>query len=149
MSDLTEVEILDCLKSNLKSATQKCKLLSHTPYRGVTYHELRKELKLIEGACRQMAYWREDTRWLQIGLLMEECHRRSGNWLRNFIKPSPVSKQLFLKLAENLCSVYVACSNLETKATGERGLILPETIPADLSPFERAQNKLILPGKES
>ena len=100
---------------------------------------MRKELKLIEGACRQIAFWREDSRWLPIGLLMEECHKRSGNWLRAF-----APRDLFLKLAENLCSLYVACHNLETQATGKSGAILPEdnTLPTQ---FRKSSGGLILP----
>ena len=139
MSDLTEREILDCLYTNLKSATQNCRLLAELPMRGPTYNQLRKELKLIEGACRQIAHWREDSRWLQIGLLMEECHRRSGTWLRKFA-PRP----LFILLATNLCSLFVICNNLETKKTGIRGAILPEenTIPTQ---FRKNSSGLILP----
>lgn len=139
MSDLTEREILDCLYSNLKSATINCRLLAELPARGPTYNKLRAELKLVEGACRQIGFWREDSRWFQVGLFMEEVHKRSGNWLRAF---SP--RKLFITLAETLCTTFVYCKNLETNATGKRGAILPDesTIPTQ---YRKSSGGLILP----
>ena len=139
MSDLTEREILNCLYENLKSATTHCRLLATLPARGPTYNLLRQELKLVEGACRQIGHWREDSRWFQVGLMMEEVHRRSGNWLRAF---SP--RKLFITLAETLCNTYVYCNNLETNSTGRRGAILPDesTIPFQ---YRKSSGGLILP----
>lgn len=121
MSDLTEQEILDCLKTNVRSAIEHCELLASLPGRGLTYDAFRKELKLIEGCCRQIAFWREDSRWLQIGFNMEEAHKRAGTWLRRHF-PRP----LFMKLADNLRLLQKAASDLETKRTGIAGMILPK-----------------------
>lgn len=120
MSFLTEQEIKDCLKDNLRQAIQHCTDLATKPKRGLSYDALRTELGLIEGCCTQMAYWRSDTRWLQFGLLMEQAHQRAGEWLR---RHHP--KKLFLMLGENLKVLLLIAEDLETKKTGIMGSILP------------------------
>ena len=82
MSDLTEIEILDRMRSSLREAIQCANILASSPRKGPTYNKLREHLGLVEGCCRQMSAWREDTRWLPIGRLMAECHQKAGNWLR-------------------------------------------------------------------
>lgn len=139
MSDLTEVEILDCLRTNLRAAIQHCEDLANLPAQGPTYIQFRKELKLIEGSCRQIAHWREDSRWLQLGLIMEEAHQRAGKWIRKH-HPRP----LFLKLAENLRAMIMACHNLETMKTGKRGPILPE-ISHNHAEVRKTPSGLIIP----
>ena len=126
MSALTEVEIIDCLKTNFRLAAGHCEDLARLPARGPTYTAFRKELKLIEGAARQLAYWREDARWLQVGLTIEEAHKRAGHWLRRHY-PRP----LFLKLAENLRAGLDAAERLQHGATGRAGVILPRPVPSN------------------
>ena len=139
MSDLTEREILDCLQTNLRLAAEHCDMLAVLPMRGPTYNLLRKELKLVEGACRQIAYCREDSRWFSVGLLMEEAHKRAGTWLRKF-HPRP----LFNKLANNLRIALAAAHQLETAATGTRGPILP-TPQSDPTAFKKTSSGLLVP----
>jgi hypothetical protein len=134
MGHLTEREIFDCLVDNLKSAAQSCEYLARSPKKGPTYHKLRKELKLIEGAARQAGHWRRDARWLQIGLYMEECHKRAGDWIRGIQQPDgsrrPISfgqmHPLFVKLAEVLRASHKGALDLRDKATGKVGAILPK-----------------------
>ena len=120
MSDLTEVEIFDCLKSNLKAAAEHCLDLERKPLQGPSYIKLREELKLVEGACRQAAHWREDSRWLSIGLKMEEAHRLCGGWLRG-----KHPRFMFRALAEALVHFYNFAEDVRTKRTGRAGVILP------------------------
>lgn len=135
-SGLTEAEILDRLRSTLRQAIEHCEMLANLPARGPTYNAFRHELLDIEGCCRQMCYWRGDTRWLPIGLMMEEAHKRAGHWLRKHF-PRP----LFLKLAENLKALLIQCENTATKATGVIGPILPEVQPAPLKQGRTVQVK--------
>lgn len=123
MSDLTEIEIFSCLEENFRQAIEHCASLAILPIKGPTYSALRRELKLIEGACRQAAYWREDSRWLPIGLLIAEAHQRAGNWLR---RRHPA--QLFTLLSGNLEMMLVYAQKCKNEATGRRGIILPDAL---------------------
>jgi hypothetical protein len=137
MSQLTETEIFDCLKTNLRLAAQNCDKLAVSPRKGRIYQQLRDELRLIEGACRQAAYWRGDARWLRIGLYMAEVHKRAGDWLRGIkqidgkrVKIAPGQLHpLFQKLAENLRAAYVKADDFQNKRTDRVGLILPKPQP--------------------
>lgn len=121
MANLTEPEIIDCLITNFRLAAESSDALAKLPAKGPTYRRLREELKLCEGASRQLAYWREDARWLQIGLYMEECHKRAGGWLRTH-QPA----RLFSMLAENLRAGLARAQDLKDSKTGKVGAILPK-----------------------
>jgi hypothetical protein len=138
MAQLTEIEIFDCLKTNLRLAAQSCDTLAVSPRKGPTYVKLRKELQLAEGACRQVAYWRGgDARWLKIGMFMAEAHKRAGGWLRGIKQPDGTTMKvapghmhpLFVKLAENLRAAYVKAEEFRTKRTNRIGPILPIVQP--------------------
>ena len=159
MGQLSEIEILDCLKTNLRLAAQSCDLLAVTPRKGPTYQKLRSELRFVEGACRQIAYCRGgDARWLKIGLYMAECHKRAGGWLRGFkaadgtkISVAPgQAHPLFVKLAENLRAAYAKAEELRTKRTNRIGPILPvagEAPHRDTRPvgYRRSPGGVLLP----
>jgi hypothetical protein len=121
VSALTEIEIFDCIATNFRLAAEHAELLAVLPKQGPTYRLFREELKLIEGACRQASVWREDTRWLQIGLYMAECHKRAGDWIR---RKHP--RKLFLMLAQNLRAGERKAVEYRDKATGTVGAILPD-----------------------
>ena len=132
MSDLTEAEIFDRMSDSLKKAIRLCRRLSYETMKGFIYDDFRKELKLIEGCCRQVAFWRSDGRWLPLGLAIAEAHARAGEWLRGV--KDPVSGQrrkippgqqhpLFVKLADNLEALLAAADALKTRRTGVRGPI--------------------------
>lgn len=134
MARLTEQEIFDCISTNAKLAAEHCDDLAKLTRKGPTYDLLRKELKLIEGACRQAAYFRQDARWLPIGLMMEEAHTRAGEWLRGVKQPMGGRRRipegqlhpLFVKLADNLRALHARMESLRTKATNRVGMILPK-----------------------
>jgi hypothetical protein len=121
MGALTEIEIFDCLVENFRLAVDNCEKLANVPAAGPAYNELRHQLLAIEGACRQASVWREDTRWLAIGMMMHEAHQRAGNWLRGHMP-----RKLFGMLADNLRAGLKLAQDYRTKATGRIGMILPE-----------------------
>lgn len=136
MGALTEVEIFDRMATSLREAAECCDILAKSSRKGPTYNRLREHLALIEGCCRQASTWREDTRWLGIGLIMAECHKKAGGWLRGYKDPltkvrqrTPVGEMnmLFVMLAVNLRGLYGQVEKLKTAKTGVMGMILPET----------------------
>lgn len=137
MGRLTEVEIFDRLADNFRLAAQHADDLARLPAKGPTYNKFRAELKLIEGAARQASQWREDTRWLQIGLMVAEAHKRAGGWLRGVKNPDGTKRMLrqgelhplFSKLADNLRAGFRAAEDFRTRATGRIGMILPDAQP--------------------
>jgi hypothetical protein len=122
MSALTEAEIFDCLRENLKGAADDCDLIARFPQSGVAFDRMRKRLKLVEGACRQAAFWREDARWLQPGLKMEQAHQIARTWLH---RPSVQSKKLFAGLAAALRRMHADIDRLEAMRAPRLGMILP------------------------
>lgn len=120
MAHLQEIQILGCLRENFRLAAEDCDRLARGE-RGPVYTRLRRELKLLEGACRQLAVYREDTRWLKSGLYMGACQHIAGRWLR---ERQPGWR--FTKLAENLRAGLSSVEKLATAATGKLGIILPE-----------------------
>ena len=133
MSALTESEIFACLSENFRLAVQYCEDLARLPKKGPTYLKLRESLKLLEGACRQAAYWRSDARWFRLGLMMEEAHKRAGSWLRGADDGTGQRVKLaaghlhplFVKLADNLRKGHLSAEQLRHKKTGRIGPILP------------------------
>lgn len=120
MSELTEAEILDCMKTNFRLAAEHAEAIARFPMAGPTYNLLRQELRLIAGAARQMSTWRQDAAWLDIAWYMEEAHNWAGEWLRRHY-PRP----LFRKLAEYLRMGLRGAERLETRRTGIAGPRLP------------------------
>jgi hypothetical protein len=122
-----EQEIVSCLKENLKGAADDCDMLVRLPAQGPTFVRLRERLKTVENCCRQVAHWREDTRWLPVGIMMEMVHQKSREWIVGHM-PRP----LFRKLGENLRMLEKAAEGLETRATGRMGMILPDVQAAPM-----------------
>jgi len=124
---ITEREVFATLKENFRLAAEACELLATVPARGPVYDGFRRRLQLLEGCCRQIGWYRQDARWLELGLMMEKAHRISGHWLRTMPRTTTENDAhpLFKKLAENLRAGEKSAQALETKATGVRGLILP------------------------
>ena len=141
MSALSEIEIFSCLRENLRGAADDCDIIAKQPRSGEMFDRMRKRLKLAEGACRQAAYWREDSRWLQVGLKMEKAHQIARTWLH---RPSVKSKKLFIGLAAALRKVEKDIQRLETQRTGIMGMILPEVERAPLRQGRPVQ--VITPG---
>lgn len=159
MGKLSETEVIDCLKSNLRLAAQSCDQLAVSPRKGPIYFDLRQQLKLVAGSCRQIAYMRGgDARWLAIGMYMGKAHEFAGNWLRGSKQASgpriPLAPQqihaFFTKLAENLRAAYAKAERLRTMATNRIGPILPTPGPGphrDTRPagWGRSPGGLIVP----
>ena len=133
MGRLTENDIFSCLIENFRLAAENADKLAHVPLKGQVYDEFRKQLQLIEGACRQASAWREDTRWLPIGLMIAEVHQRAGDWLRG-IKQADGTRvkirdgelhPLFVRLADNLRALQTAAEKTRNSKTGRVGMILP------------------------
>lgn len=134
MSDLSEVEIIDRMRSSLREAIQAAEVLAVASRKGPTYNKLREHLGLVEGCCRQLSVYREDTRWLPIGKLMADCHAKAGGWLRGYKDPKTgirhhlagkTQNPLFLMLAANLKAIYQVAETVRTQRTGKVGMILP------------------------
>lgn len=137
MGELTEREIIDCLATHFRLAAEDARSLATLPLKGPTYDSFRKKLRMIEGACRQMSAWREDTRWLPIGRMMAEVHQKAGGWLRGYKRddgvrvsfPAGQQNHLFGMLAAKLEQLHKVAEGLRTKATGKVGMILPVALP--------------------
>ena len=120
MSDLSEADIKQCLAENLRLASSDARLLSILPAKGKCYERFRNSLKLVEGSCRQLAYFREDARWLEMGILMEDAHQRVRRWVVGHGQP-----ELFRLMSEKLSQMEIMANQLRDKATGRTGMILP------------------------
>lgn len=134
MGQPTEQEIFDCLATNFRLAAENCEKLAVSPKRGQIYRALIENLKLIEGAARQAGYYRGgDARWLQIGLMVAEAHKRAGDWLRGVKQlgggyrkiPEGQRHPLFMKLAEHLRTGQKKSEGLRDKRVNRTGPILP------------------------
>ena len=124
MSDLTELESFDCLRTNLRSAAQNCVNLAKLPAQGPTYRKLIDELRLIEGSARQIAAFRFDMRWSQFGYEMARFHDRIGECIR-----SRAARKIFLEMAKMMRAKLVEADKLRTAKTGKLGPILPKVQP--------------------
>lgn len=160
MGQPTEQEIFDCLSTNFRLAAENCEKLAVSPRRGQIYRAFIENLKLVEGAARQAGYYRGgDARWLQIGLMVAEAHKRAGDWLRGIKQPGggyrkiPEGQRhpLFMKLAEVLRSGHRRAEELRAKRVNRMGPILPimrqatsqrETTPAG---WRKTASGLVLP----
>lgn len=138
---LTEREILDCLKENLRLGAENADKLA-AGERGTVYLLFRQNLRLVDGCCRQMAGWREDTRWSPFGVKIRELQQRVGGWL---VVKEPGWR--FKGAAEILRYALAQALDLETKKTRKTGIILPEMQRAPMRTQGRSisMSGLILP----
>lgn len=133
-SATTEREILACLKDNLLLARDCCVRL-HRGERGDVFLRFREAIKLVYGATRQVAGWREDARWLPFGVYVCQVEEKCRQWLVD-----KHGNRYFGLLADILEQAYVRARELETKKTGKAGMILPVPQPAPT----RTQGRSIL-----
>ena len=161
MGALTEVEIFDCLTSNLRRAADMAERLGREPKKGPNYLEFRAAVRLVESACKQVSVWRQDTRWLAVAFKMAECHKRAGDWLRGIKMPSGGRRLLrqgelhpvFMALAGALRAYAKDVDNLRNRKTGKSGMILPkplegphrDTRPVHVSGVHFTPSGLIIP----
>lgn len=106
---------------NLLKAADRALQISKQPASGRLFHEMRTALKLAEGAMRQAAHWRSDTRWAKPAVFVAQAHQMARGWLH---RPSVASKKLFVMLAQALLQMARDLDRLETMATGQKGIIL-------------------------
>ena len=119
---LTEAGSTDLGRSSMLAAASDCSLLQTLPAQGATFVRLRENLKLAEGACRQMGHWREDSRWIYLAPQLENLHQ-----MARVMIVSHYARQLFTKLEITLRKIVSAADDLENKKTGKVGMILPDT----------------------
>lgn len=139
MTALTEPEILACLRENFRLAAEDCDRLFRGE-RGPVYRRFRDEMRLIEGACRQMCHWREDARWLRIGLDVAEAQKRVRKWI---VRRAPIEN--FRKLALILQGYAFHAAKLEHERTSRLGPILPRPLEGPLRQGRPVQ--AMLPGE--
>lgn len=137
MGALTESEIFDQMNTSFRLAIELSDKLARLPLKGMNYDALRRQLRLIEGCCKQANTWREDTRWLMFMKLTADCHQKAGDWLRgikiNGVRCKLAEGQLhpaFVMLAENLRGMHKAAELIRTQKTNRRGMILPDEMRA-------------------
>src|SRR4051812_6877983 len=95
----TEPEIFSQLRNQLQEPPEACDHVAAGPESGIHFMRLRRALKLAEGCCRQAGHWREDARWFNPGVKLEQVHQKAREWLH---RPSVQSKKLFVMLAATL-----------------------------------------------
>lgn len=139
MSALTETEIKDALRTNLRAAISACRDLAKLPAQGPTYGKLVEQLRLVEGAARQLGHWREDMRWMRFGFEMARFHDRIGDCIR-----SHAARKIFLAMAELMEGKLLEMARLQDAATGRRGPILPQ--PGEGPHRETRPVQVALPG---
>lgn len=145
----TELEIFDCLSQNLRKSAENCQKLAWDPKRGHIYNDFRKSLKLVEGCCRQIFYWRDyDSRWLVLGRLCNFAHHKAGNWLRNSptAEMRKIAQPEFKWLGERLEQMHKDVERLRHMATGKMGPIVPEPLPLHRESGERKVQLILPPG---
>ena len=123
LADKTEPEIFSLMRAHLRSAISHCRGLAMLPLQGPTFIRLRAEMKEIEELCRQAGYYRDDARWFRIGLVWEQIHQQSRLWIHHHHP-----RANFIWLAERCEALDKAVDDLQTKATGRLGMILPKPV---------------------
>lgn len=124
MADLIEIEVKDCWRTNMLGAADDAKLLAILPAQGPTYARLRERLRLAEGACRQMAAFRGDARWLPMAFMLNDICQRARAWI-----VAHFAREVFLTLERELRKCVAIADTVENKKTGISGLILPAALP--------------------
>lgn len=127
----TEQELIDRHVSALKEAKDACQELGrnadpdYIAVRGPHYRKLREALNLVEGTCRQLCAFRDDTRWLPLGIHYAKVMRLVQ---RKFVEQK---WSHFRKLAPMFDIGLRQMQDLKDRRTGRRGSILIEN-PAPL-----------------
>ena len=88
--------------------------------RGRHYRALRDALSALEGTCRQLAHWREDTRWLKLGIVYAKAMRVAQ---QNFARQDWLG---FKELSALFELGVRRMDELATKRTERVGMILPK-----------------------
>lgn len=132
---LTETELFDRHAQSLGEAHRACQELgrnadpNHLAPRGREYAALKKALSDLEGSCRQLAYFRDDARWLKLGIFYAKITRQTQH---KFVGQRWA---FFNSLMEVFQLGHRRLDELRTNKTGVRGPVLPQ----------RASEWLIMP----
>lgn len=148
MSDLTQSEILDKHRQSLKEARDACLWLARNADpdqiapRGAHYRNLKTAMSELEGTARQMSAFRDDTRWLPLGILYGAKTARLAQ--KFFVQ---MDWTMFGKLAEVFANGLVRMDELATKKTGRVGPILPKRtdwliLPDHVPPISRKLERI-------
>lgn len=125
MSGLSEIEIIDRHSQALGEARTACQMLARQvdpeliAPRGHHYVSLKEALNMLEGSCRQLAHYRSDARWLQLGIVYAKAMRTAQ---RAFVgqrwQDFGMMTALFERGQRNM-------ADLKDRRTGKKGAILP------------------------
>ncbi len=124
MSNLTEHELWDHLRTTLRSAINHCGLLATLPSMGPTYNAMITELAEIEGSARMLGFYRRDARWNAFSLEMERFHQRIGDAIR-----AHNARTIFLHMQGMMQGALDVAEKVKDAKTGRRGPILPVVKP--------------------
>lgn len=147
MSGLTQSEILSKHTQCLKEAKDACDKLfknadpTYIFPRGHLYGQLKRAITALEGTCRQMSMFRDDTRWTKLGfvyaraLRMAQAKFSAQDWL------------FFGKFGELFTQGLTRMDELANKKTGRRGIIMPTDysflhLPDHKTPQQRLADRL-------
>lgn len=127
MAGLNEQECLDRLRQAFGEAVRDCRGMARDPQRGFHYISFMTSMRLLEGACRQVAHCREDTRWMEFANRMMPTVAKAGEWLRAYpvTTDSNPASMLFNMLADVLEAKLKEADRIQHMATGRTGMILP------------------------
>ena len=141
---LTESEIFDRMSESFRLAVEAAEKLAVIPKKGRTYIVLVEHLKLLEGCCRQIGFYRGgDARWLILAKKMGDFHKMSGDWLRgtpnpiggpNLATPKAAFHPMFTFLSLYLMKGEALAWACKEEKTGRIGPILPKPIPSGALP---------------
>lgn len=126
MSGLTQQEIMDKHIQCLKEGRDACQSLAKNADpeyifpRGHLYGSLKRALKALEGTCRQMAAFRDDTRWTKLGFVYARAMRVAQV---KFVRQDWLA---FRQIAEIFEVGLKRMDELANAKTGKTGVILPK-----------------------
>jgi hypothetical protein len=147
MSGLTQREILTKHEQCLREAKEACVQLAKNADpeylfpRGHLYGNLKRALTQLEGTCRQMAAFRDDTRWLQLGFVYARAIRQVQ------VKFNDQKWLYFRELIALFENGLKRMDDLANRKTGKSGIIMPATynwlmLPDHKTPQQRLADRL-------
>lgn len=142
-TDLSQNEVWDRLRTSMRSAIDLCGKLAAEPAQGPNYLKIIQELRFIEGASRQMATMRADSRWTWFGFEMARFHDRIGDAIR-----AQNARSVFTHMQGVIRDYLTKAEKAKDAKTGRRGPILPRERAGPLRHrpvYYRAPSGLLLP----
>lgn len=121
----TEQDIIDRHMQALGEAQRACQRLGRNADpdflapRGHDYGNLKRALQALEGTARQMCHWRQDTRWLKLGILYAKAMRLAQ------VKFVGQRWAAFNEMTKLFDRGLREMEELKTRRTGQIGPVLP------------------------